>query len=69
MTTTTTIKSAPTEKVIEPSGCDRCPAAGQVLWLLASGGELVLCQHHSTASEAALRARDAVDVIYEPRTR
>ena len=34
--------------------CDRCGAAARVRATLASGGELLFCQHHANEHEAKL---------------
>lgn len=34
--------------------CDRCVAPAQVRVILASGGELVFCEHHARLHRAAL---------------
>lgn len=39
--------------------CDSCSAAARVRVHLASGGELLLCNHHAFTHEAALLARGA----------
>ncbi|HEX9334789.1 MAG TPA: hypothetical protein VF892_02845 [Pseudonocardiaceae bacterium] len=35
--------------------CDRCGAAARVRAVLASGGELLFCQHHAREHETRLR--------------
>jgi hypothetical protein len=35
--------------------CDRCGAAARVRAVLASGGELLFCQHHAREHESRLR--------------
>jgi hypothetical protein len=40
--------------------CDRCGAAARVRAKLASGGELLFCQHHANEHEAKLIELSAV---------
>ena len=40
--------------------CDRCGAAARVRATLASGGELLFCQHHANEHEAKLMELAAV---------
>ena len=49
--TTTTLTAA--------DRCDRCGAGAKVRAVLASGGELLFCQHHANAYEARLLELEA----------
>ncbi|MFD4294843.1 hypothetical protein ACFWPA_10530 [Rhodococcus sp. NPDC058505] len=42
--------------------CDRCGAGARVRAVLASGGELLFCQHHANEHEDRLRAMNATIV-------
>ncbi|MBJ8341415.1 hypothetical protein JGU71_21235 [Antrihabitans sp. YC3-6] len=46
-----TLTSAP---LTAADRCDRCGAAAKVRAVLASGGELLFCQHHANAYETRL---------------
>jgi hypothetical protein len=45
--------------------CDSCPAAAQVRVTLASGNELVFCQHHYAKNAAALETL-ATEIYQNP---
>lgn len=40
--------------------CDRCGAAARVRAVLATGGELLFCQHHANEHLDRLKAENAV---------
>ncbi|MGW0044265.1 DUF7455 domain-containing protein [Rhodococcus sp. NPDC003348] len=42
--------------------CDRCGAGARVRAVLATGGELLFCQHHANEHEDRLRAMNATIV-------
>ena len=46
--------------------CDRCSAAARVRATLASGGELLFCQHHANEHEAKLMELAAVLEVGAP---
>ena len=49
-----------TPELTKADRCDRCGAAARVRAKLASGGELLFCQHHANEHEAKLIELSAV---------
>lgn len=52
-----TLTSAP---LTASDRCDRCGAAARVRAVLATGGELLFCQHHANEHTDRLKAMNAV---------
>ncbi|NUS43056.1 MAG: hypothetical protein HOQ24_05130 [Mycobacteriaceae bacterium] len=56
-----TLTNAPTSSTLTAlDRCDRCGALARVRATLASGGELLFCQHHANQHRDQLEAAKAV---------